>query len=284
MTDYDDSFVKEMLDKQVPLRLDAKPDWAAVVRLAASNGLNEAEGVEGRQMRLTGGVKPRSSGRTPRSRRVAGWAAPWVRSRRFLVPVLGALVLAAGAAVAVAGGVPWWDGSGPPRPLSALDTSSAEKLVEFRLTSSYSVWSEGDTIAIWRLPQQGGVECYFGALASSKPTSFGGGSCGQGAMEVPSGETIRIEFSTTLVAGRYSWLISGQVASESGVAKLELDSANGRLPLSYANGWFLGQLPSSGSAEELPQGGPYVLVGYDDNGTEVTRLDLGQARKRLRAH
>jgi hypothetical protein len=75
-----------------------------------------------------------------------------------------------------------------------------------------------------------------------------------------------------------SWLVSGQVNPASGIAALELDSASGRLPLSFASGWFLAQLPSGGSGGKLPEGGPYVLVGRDDDGNVVARVDLEHRR------
>ena len=53
--------------------------------------------------------------------------------------------------------------------------------------------------------------------------------------------------------------------------------ATGSLPLAYAHGWFLAQLPSrSSTLDELPPGGPFVVVGYDTRGAVVERLDLQQ--------
>jgi hypothetical protein len=211
------------------------------------------------------------------------WRAP-LRSRRFFVLALGVVVLGIGAALAAARSGPWWNGTRQPPP---VETSSAEKLVEFTLTTGYSTWSRGTRIAMWRLPQSdawngGGWVCYRVALASPAPTPnngqnpLGGGTCFRGSPTVPPGVPMTVSRGGT--APGWSWLISGQVNPASGIAALELDSASGRLPLSYANGWFLAQLPPSGSGEQLPDGGPYVLVGRDDDGNVVARLDLEHRR------
>jgi hypothetical protein len=242
-----DPLVKEMLERQVPLRLDARPDWVAVLHDARGDGVGKA-------VRL--------------------------RSPRLLAAALGLVLIIAGASAAE--GLGWLDGSSPP----AIDTTHATSLVEYTLTEDISLWKAGDRIAIWRLPQPGGGVCIFTALASPKPTvpanPVSGGFCGSSEEQVPAGEPMRVSLATTRqLGGAYSWLITGTVSSGSDIARVEVQSSGGRLPLAYGHRWFLGQLPStSTSASDLPQDGPYVIVGYDSQGKAVERLDLRKCSER----
>jgi len=272
VTDYDPR-VNDMLERQVPLRLDAQADWAAALSKAEAEDARESAN-DGVAQRSDGGRNHHPYGR------LAEWVGLRMRSRRLLAPALVLVVLVV-AGAATAAGVRWW--SGPPTP-SAIDTTEATKLVEYTLMADFSVWKAGDTIAIWRMPQPDGSVCTFRALASVKPSApgtdgpnpVGGGSCGMSGEQLSAGKPIGVSLSTTRQpSGGYSWLIDGTVSSGSGIARLELRSPTGRLPLAYSHGWFLGQLPPrSSSASDLPQGGPYVVVGYDSQGTAVERLDL----------
>lgn len=268
MTDHD-PLVKELLEEHVPLRLDAKPDWMEVERLAARGSARGATRHPAAiQLKKSKTGAPRGLG--------AILAAPVGGRRLSALVAFVVVVLGVGAAIAGARSGLWWNGASSPY---AIQTSSAEKLVEFTLTTGYSIWSRGTTIAMWRIPQDNGWVCYRVALASPAPTGahdLGEGSCYQGILKPPPGESMRVQFGTT--APGYSWLISGQVDPSSGITGVELDSATGALPLSYANGWFLGDLPPSGSGEKLPEGGPYVLVGRDNDGNVVARVDLEHAR------
>lgn len=208
------------------------------------------------------------------------WRA-FVRSRRLGVLAFGVVLLGIAAAVATAYAPSPWDSHGEHGP--PVDTSTAERVVEFTLTSGHSVWSGGTRIALWRLPQVDPWVCYRIALASPAPTPnnggnpLGEGTCLRGTPEVPRGEPMTLGVST---APAEDWLVTGQVNPASGIAAIELDSASGRLPLSYANGWFITQIPRRGwSGERLPpEGGPYVLVGRDDAGNVVARVDVERAR------
>jgi hypothetical protein len=197
------------------------------------------------------------------------WQQP-VRRRSVFVLGVGVVVLGGAAAIAAARSGLWLN-SGPG---FTVQTSSAQKLVEFTLPSGISVWSGGTTIAMWRLPQDNGWVCYRVALASPPPTSdkdLGEGICGAG--DPPAPRPMGISFGHG--AGE-NWLISGQVNPASGIRELELDSPNGRLPLSYANGWFLAELPPGASPEGFPDGGPYLLVGRNEHGNTVAQVDIGE--------
>ncbi len=265
VTDYDPR-VKEMLERQVPLRLDAEADWAGALRKA------EGAPESGRNHRPPG--------------RLGEWVAVRMRSRRLLVPALVVAVLViAGAAAA---GARLWSGPSPP----AIDTTQATSLVEYTLTSDFSVWKAGDRIALWHLPQPDGSTCVLTALASPKPTApaapgtddpndpnpVGGGSCGNPGGQGPPGKPMTLQLETGIDSGLYyNYLISGSVSSGSDIARLEIRSDAGSLPLAFSHGWFLGQLPPSSYEASLPQRGQYVLVGYDSQGQAIERRDLRQA-------
>ena len=251
--------VREMLERQVPLRLDAQADWPGALHWAETEGASDGSRTHGR---------------------LGERFAVRARSRRLLAPVLGvALLVVAGAATAA--GAYWWN-AGP----SAIETNEATSLVEYTLVSNHGIWTKGETIAIWRMPQSDGTVCFFQALAAPKPAAPGSGGanpagagfCGSAERNqstLPPGQRIGARLGAGLEPGGYRWFLSGNVRSDSGIARLELRSANGSLPLAYDNGWFLGQLPSSSSStEELPPGGPYVVVGYDNQGTEIARVGL----------
>lgn len=236
--DYDPR-VNEMLDRQVPLRLDAQADWAEALQRAESAGL-------------------------ARRGRPGEWLAVRMRSRRLLAPAFGIAVLVV-AAAGTAGGVHWW-----PSSVSAIDTKEATSLVQYTLTSEFSIWRKGDTLALWRLPQPDGSACLSVALSSPKPTApgtngqnpFTTGFCSRsGSMLSPDKEDAPIGASLSTTGS--SGLVYGEVRSGSGIARVEVRSANGSTPLAYRDRWFLGQLPSGTSSSE-PAG--YVVVGYDSNG------------------
>jgi hypothetical protein len=276
VTDYDPR-VKEQLERQVPLRLDAQSDWPGALR--------KAEGG-------------------PESSRLAEWIGLRMRSRSVLVPALVVVVLSIAAGTTA--GARWWNG--PATPI-VIDTTKATKLVDYTLIASIGVYIKGYTIALWRMPQPDGSVCVFTALASPKPTApgtggpnpaLGGGFCslsdgeprvlGGGRIVVPEDfearqpKTIRV---VSLSGGKppagMGWVIEGTVSSDSGIARLEIQSDAESFPLAYSQGWFLGQLPASSSTSDLPSQrdlaprGQYVIVGYDSKGTAIERLDLRQA-------
>jgi hypothetical protein len=240
-----DPRIADLLEEFAPLRLDAKADW--------DDALQRAE---------------RSSGRG--------------KHRRLLFPVIAAAVLVV-VGGATAAGIRIWKGPSNP---AAIDTTQAESLVRYRLRSSLSVWKAGDTIALWRMPQPDGSVCVFTALASPRPSApapgadrpnlASGGFCSPSGTVAPPDKAMGVMPSASLEGGVYRWLVAGEVNSESGIVKLELRSSSGTLPLAFENDWFLGELPTSNSTTELATGGPYVLVGYDEHGVKVARLDLNE--------
>jgi hypothetical protein len=266
VTDHDvidyDPGVNEILDKQVPLRLDAQSDWAGALRKA------EGAPESGRNHNPTG--------------RLGEWVAVRMRSRRLLAPAfLAGVLVIAGAA----GGARFWSGPSP----AEIDTTHATSLVEYALTADFSTWKAGDRIALWHLPQPDGSTCVFTALASPKPTApgtddpnpLGGGSCGNPGGQGPPGKPMTLQLETGIDSGLYyNYLISGSVSSGSDIARLEIRSDDGSsVPLAYSHGWFLGQLelPPPSSSASLPHRGSYVVVGYDSQGKAIERRDLAWA-------
>lgn len=243
VTDYDPR-VNEILDRQVPLRLEAQADWAEALHRAESD--RNPDAVSARRGRL------------------GEWLTVRMRGRRLLAPALGIAVLVV-AAAGTAGGVHWW-----PPSVSAIDTKEATSLVEYTVTSSFSVYGKGDTVALWRLPQPDGSVCLSVALSSPKPTApgtngpnpFTNGFCSRsGSMLSPDkGAPIGAALGTGS-----GGLVFGEVRSGSGIERVELRWGNGSTPLAYGDAWFLGQLPSGTSSSE-PGAANYVVVGYDSNG------------------
>jgi hypothetical protein len=252
VTDYDPG-VNEILDRQVPLRLDAQSDWAGALR--------KAEGTP-------------ESGRNHRPpSRLGEWVAVRMRSRRLLAPafVVAVLVIAGAAA---AGHL--WIGPSP----GAVDTKQATSLVEYTLTTDHSPWKAGDRIALWHLPQPDGSTCVFDGLAAPRPTApdLGSGSCGK-SDQVETGKPMSIQLETGIDSGLYyNYLIMGNVSSGSDIVRMEIRSDAGSLPLAYSHGWFLGQfvIPPSWPPSD-PHRGSYVVVGYDSQGKAIERRDLAWA-------
>ena len=216
-------------------------------------------------------VMHRTARVAPTPGRPSFWKAFQKRGPRLLVPALVVAVLAIAGAAAAGGRL--WSGSS-----TAVDTSQATSLVEYTLTTGVGVWKPGDRIALWRLPQPDGSTCVQTALASPKPTTasdLGAGSCGMSHV-VPTGKPMSINLEASLSGGGYNRLITGTVSSGSDIARMEIRSDAGTLPLAYSHGWFLGQLPPS-SSWNLPQPGQYVVVGYDSQGKAVERRDVRQA-------
>jgi hypothetical protein len=195
-----------------------------------------------------------------------------MRSRRLLAPALVVAVLVIAGAAA---GDRLWRGPSP----AEIDTSQATKLVEFTLTTDVSTtqgWKAGDRIALWHLPQPDGSTCVMAALASPKPTTsdlVAGGSCGM-SDQVPPRKPLWIVWGLEWSGSGGGRLLSGNVSSGSGIARMELRSDAGSLPLAYSHNWFLGELPPSSYEASLPQPGEYVLVGYDSQGQVIVRRDL----------
>jgi hypothetical protein len=162
----------------------------------------------------------------------------------------------------------------PTRP--TIDLDRARKLVALTLSSDFSAWKKGTTVALWRAPTLDGRECVYVAPVSPRPSGVsnrmpGGGICGAPAAERPPSRSPFGPIQLSVDSGR---LVSGEVDPASGIVRVELRSGSGSTRLPFGNGYFLGQLPDGGSPGKLPPGGPYAVVGYDADGKEIGRIDL----------
>jgi hypothetical protein len=174
----------------------------------------------------------------------------------------------------------WSEGDGPctARPVPTLpriDLDRAQKLVTLRLTSDFSIWKKGSTVALWRAPTLEGGECVYTAAASPRPSGVsnrmpGGGGCRLSREGPPSGS----RFGLVQLSPDSGGLVSGEVGPTSGIVRVELRSGSGSRKLPLNEGYFLGQLPEGGGPGRLPPGGPFTIAGYDAAGREVASVDL----------
>jgi len=185
-----------------------------------------------------------------------------------------------------------------------IDGRDATSLVELPLRPGTDVFelapgeAEGrvHTIAVWRAPQKDGSTCVLYALASPKPNPpvsdgsgsaargpnrFTGWDCGTWAslQATRGGQPIQVSVHADQSnSGPADWRFDGHVSPDSRIADLELrHPSTADVRFVYANGWFLGQLPTSDAWKTFPNGGPFVLVGYDSDGHEIARVDLEAA-------
>jgi hypothetical protein len=163
-------------------------------------------------------------------------------------------------------------------PPIAIDTDHSDKLVTTTLTRPYSIYEAGDRVAIWRGPATGGRTCYFLALAATPVTPLGGANPANALTCDPtnvwwSQSAIQVAASRTLAGDRYMVLVTGRVEPGSGIARIEIKSANGHvLRTALGNDAFLAELPDAPRAGKGPgpiPGGPYTADGYDTHGNKV---------------
>ncbi len=163
-------------------------------------------------------------------------------------------------------------------PPVVIDTDHAVKLVTTTLTRAHSIYGPGDRVAIWRGATRAGQTCYFIALADAPLTPLGGANpanawrCGTGTW--PSQTPIQVETGKGLAGDRYTVLVTGGVEPGSGIARVELKSATGRVVhTAFGNHAFIAELPDApraGKGSGPVPGGPYTAIGYDTHGNEVT--------------
>ena len=175
------------------------------------------------------------------------------------------------------------------------DLAKATKAVELTLEQNHgrlisgAPLGPGTRLAIWKAPWNGQT-CYLEALASEQPTQ----SVDQHGFPLntanPAGVVQCIGSSTDWSqtgpiwsgvgknlsdpkATEYNVLLAGVVDRSRGISKLELVGADGKkLPIAYGDGAFLAELPVTPKVGKGPgptPGGPFRIVGYDQDGHEV---------------
>jgi hypothetical protein len=143
----------------------------------------------------------------------------------------------------------------------------AKRLVSLTLTHDQGYYHAGDTIALWTAPNRGGGTCFTLGSADTMP-AHGSGSCG--SAPVPSYSP---GLGSALVGGdHYANLVEGFVEPKLDAAKVELVGADETLPVAFANGAYLAELPDSPKVGNGPgpiPGGPWRVVYEDAAGKEV---------------
>lgn len=155
--------------------------------------------------------------------------------------------------------------------IPAPELNKAKRLVSLTLTHDQGFYKAGDTIALWTAPNRGGGICWFLSTAATAAHE-GGASCGSTAPSYSPG------VGSALVHGdHYANLVQGFVDPRLAAAKVELVGSAGTLPVSFANGAYLAELPDSPRAGKNPgpiPGGPWRVVIYDSAGKQVEAARL----------
>jgi hypothetical protein len=149
-----------------------------------------------------------------------------------------------------------------------------------RVQQLVSVQTPAGEASLWIGPTQASGRCVFihiGDTANGAvPTPNGGSQCDIG----PSApQTLPISTDLTWYpagGGTFTLLVDGHVAAGSRITKIVLESATEKSKLPLTKGYFLTNLAVAPQGRLPAAGRPYVLVGYDAQGQEVSRVDLGR--------
>jgi hypothetical protein len=208
-----------------------------------------------RELKAAGGRRPRRSGLRPRHALLAAAAA--------------VVVVVAAPALGIGHGLFGRLDSDPRLP--GVVGNRVQKLV--------SVQTPAGETSLWIGPTQASGRCVFihiGETANGAvPTPNGGSQCDIGPS---SPQTIPIATDLTWypAGGSFTLLVDGHVAAGSRITRIVLESATEKSKLPLTKGYFLTDLAVAPQGRLPATGGPYVLVGYDAQGQEVSRMDLGR--------
>jgi hypothetical protein len=194
----------------------------------------------------------------------------------------------------------WLDANSPCKPqivpvLATVDYSHARKIFEVTLTADHSIWKAGTTIAFWQAPASNGTQCIFPGTTSQPDSGLafnppGGADCRDPSAPWPNRQG---PFWPGLGAGRihvngnpvYAHTTQGRIDPASGITRLALQSPSGTTPVGFADDYFFAQIPgTSASADTLPAGGPFTLIGYDSSGVEVASVSLNELQAKFQPH
>jgi hypothetical protein len=155
-------------------------------------------------------------------------------------------------------------------------------IVGNRVQKLASVQTPAGEASLWIGPTQASGRCVFihiGAAANGAvavPTPNGGSQCDIGPS---SPQTIPISTDLTWYpagGGTFTLLLDGHVAPSSHITTIVLQSTTETRKLPFTKGYFLADLAVAPQGQLPAEGGPYVLVGYDKAGQEVSRVDLAR--------
>lgn len=177
--------------------------------------------------------------------------------------------------------------------LPTVDLGTAKKLFDVTLTQNYSIWKAGQTVTFEAAQRSDGTSCLVATSGqdAARGVDFSN-SCGavSGGTSTLHPISVDIGGSLTHIDGKavYVWDVSGSVAPESRIAKLELRSEGASTPVAFAGGFFFAQFPTTTPGPEqgaspMPPG-DWVLVGLDPAGNEVARVDLVALHRQATPH
>ena len=152
-------------------------------------------------------------------------------------------------------------------------------IVGNRVQKLVAVQTPAGEASLWIGPTQASGRCVFihiGATAKGAvPTPNGGSQCDIGP-SAPQTLPIATDLTWYPAAGTFTLLVDGHVAAGSRITKIVLESAAEKSTLPLTKGYFLTDLAVAPQGQLPATGRRYVLVGYDAQGQEVSRVDLGR--------
>jgi hypothetical protein len=153
--------------------------------------------------------------------------------------------------------------------LPGIVGSRAQKLVSVRTPAGEA--------SLWIGPTDASGRCVFihigGTATGTPPAPNGGSQCDIGP-SAPQSLPIATNLTWYPANEGFTLLVDGHVAAGSRITKIVLQSSAEARSLPLAKNYFLADLAVAPQGQLPVSGRPYVLVGYDKDGHEVSRVDL----------
>jgi hypothetical protein len=142
-----------------------------------------------------------------------------------------------------------------------------------------SVETPAGEASLWTGPTQASGRCVFIHVGNTAdgvvPAPNGGSQCDIGA-GAPQTLPIATNLTWYPAGGTFTLLLDGHVAGGSGITRITLKSGTETKMLPLTKGYFLSDLAVAPQGQLPAAGGPYILVGYDAHGQEVSRVNLAR--------
>lgn len=150
-------------------------------------------------------------------------------------------------------------------------------IVGNRVQQLVSVPTPAGEASLWVGPTEASGRCVFihvgGVANGGVPTPNGGSQCDIGP-SAPQTLPIATNLTWYPANGTFTLLIDGHVAPGSRITRVVMKAGAQARVLTLAKGYFLADVATAPQGQLPANGTPYVLVGYDKNGQEVSRVDL----------
>jgi hypothetical protein len=150
-------------------------------------------------------------------------------------------------------------------------------IVANRVQKLVSVPTPAGEASLWFGPTEASGRCVFlhigGAPKGTQPTPNGGSQCDVGP-SAPQTLPIATNLTWYPANGTFTLLVDGRAAPGSGIARVVLKSSVGTKVLTLASGYFLADVATAAQGQLPADGRPYILIGYDKGGQEISRVDL----------